>query len=186
MRVADASAETQLTTVKVEDFVPAAHPLSPIRQWLDESIAKMDANSSAVYATYVKGGRPSIAPENLMREMPLQVPYSSCSELQLSDRPNTTSCSAGSLAWPSRTRCGTTPSSARTTVRSATPLRAGTRGAAGFSGGMRNLLCLPLGSASDAPASLAVRGGRVAAIRNHCSALESAQRAATLSCEACD
>ena len=43
----------------------------------------MDARFSAMYADDVKGGRPSIAPEKLMRAMLLQVLYSIRSELLL-------------------------------------------------------------------------------------------------------
>ena len=83
MRGADAYNEALFTTVKLEDFVPAAHPLRPIRQWVNESLAKMDAKFSAMYEADVKGGRPSIAPEKLMRAMLLQVLYSVRSERQL-------------------------------------------------------------------------------------------------------
>ncbi len=63
--------------------MPAAHPLRPIRKWVNESLAKMDAKFSAMYEADVKGGRPSIAPEKLMRAMLLQVLYSVRSERQL-------------------------------------------------------------------------------------------------------
>lgn len=83
MRGADAYNEALFTTVKLEDFVPAAHPLRPIRQWVNEALAKMDAKFSAMYEADVKGGRPSIAPEKLMRAMLLQVLYSVRNERQL-------------------------------------------------------------------------------------------------------
>lgn len=71
------------TTIRLEEFVPADHPLRPIRQWLNEALSKMDANFSAMYEADIKGGRPSIAPEKLMRAMLLQVLYSVRSERQL-------------------------------------------------------------------------------------------------------
>jgi transposase len=83
MRGADAYNEALFTTVKLEDFVPATHPLRPIRQWVNESLAKMDATFSSMYEADVKGGRPSIAPEKLMRAMLLQVLYSVRSERRL-------------------------------------------------------------------------------------------------------
>jgi transposase len=83
MRGADTYNEALFTTVKLEDFVPAAHPLRTIRQWVNESLTKMDAKFSAMYEADVKGGRPSIAPEKLMRAMLLQVLYSVRSERQL-------------------------------------------------------------------------------------------------------
>ena len=83
MRGADAYNEALFSTVRLEDFVPANHPLRPIRQWVNEALVKMDAKFSAMYEADVKGGRPSIAPEKLMRAMLLQVLYSVRSERQL-------------------------------------------------------------------------------------------------------
>ena len=83
MRGADAYNEALFSTVRLEDFVPTNHPLRPIRQWVNEALAAMDAQLSAMYEADVKGGRPSIAPEKLMRAMLLQVLYSIRSERQL-------------------------------------------------------------------------------------------------------
>jgi transposase len=83
MRGADAYNEALFSTVRLEDFVPAKHPLRPIRQWVKDALSKMDARFSAMYEADVKGGRPSIAPEKLMRAMLLQVLYSVRSERQL-------------------------------------------------------------------------------------------------------
>jgi hypothetical protein len=76
MRGADAYNEALFSTVRLEDFVPAKHPLRPIRQWVYDALSKMDARFSAVHEADVKGGRPSIAPEKLVRAMLLQVLYS--------------------------------------------------------------------------------------------------------------
>ena len=67
MRGADSYNEALFTTVKLEDFVPVNHPLRPIRQWVNEALAKMDVKFSAMYEADIRGGRPSIAPEKLMR-----------------------------------------------------------------------------------------------------------------------
>ena len=83
MRGAGSYNESLFTTVKLEDFVPASHPLRPIRAWVNDALAKMDAKFSTMYEDDVKGGRPSIAPEKLMRAMLLQVLYSVRSERQL-------------------------------------------------------------------------------------------------------
>ena len=56
MRGADAYNEALFTTVKLEDFVPAAHPLRPIRQWVNDALVKMDGKFSAMYEADVKGG----------------------------------------------------------------------------------------------------------------------------------
>ena len=71
------------STIKLEDFVPASHPLRAIRSWVNDALAKMDAKFSAMYEADIKGGHPSIAPEKLMRAMLLQVLYSVRSERQL-------------------------------------------------------------------------------------------------------
>jgi transposase len=83
MRGADSYNESLFTTVRLEDFVPATHPLRPIRSWVNDTLAEMDGKFSVMYEADVKGGRPSIAPEKLMRAMLLQVLYSVRSERQL-------------------------------------------------------------------------------------------------------
>ncbi len=83
MRGTDSYNESLFTTVKLEDFVPANHPLRLIRIWVNDALAAMDASFSAMYEADIKGGRPSIAPEKLMRAMLLQVLYSVRSERQL-------------------------------------------------------------------------------------------------------
>lgn len=42
--------------------MPADHPLRPIRQWLNDALAKMGVRFSSMYEADVKVGRPSIAP----------------------------------------------------------------------------------------------------------------------------
>jgi len=83
MRGADTFTEALFTMAKLEDFVPADHPLRPIRTWVNDALAKMDRRFAAMYEADIKGGRPSIAPEKLMRAMLLQVLYSIRSERQL-------------------------------------------------------------------------------------------------------
>ena len=76
MRGADTFSESLFTVAKLEDFVPADHPLRPIRQWINEALVQMDRRFAAMYEADIRGGRPSIAPEKLMRAMLLQVLYS--------------------------------------------------------------------------------------------------------------
>ena len=83
MRGADSYNESLFSTIRLEAFVPADHPLRPIRAWFNEALTGLDAKFSAMYERDVKGGRPSIAPEKLMRAMLLQVLYSIRSERQL-------------------------------------------------------------------------------------------------------
>ena len=83
MRGADSYSENLFSTVRLEEFVPATHPLRPIRDWVNQALAGMDQKFSAMYEADRKGGRPSIAPEKLMRAMLLQVLFSIRSERQL-------------------------------------------------------------------------------------------------------
>lgn len=86
MRGADTFTESLFTMQKLEDFVPAEHPLRPIRQMVNAALVKMDALFSGMYEADIKGGRPSIAPEKLLRAMLLQVFYSIRSERQLMEQ----------------------------------------------------------------------------------------------------
>ncbi len=48
----------------LEELVPADHPLRPIRAMVDEALWKPDATLDELSG---EGGRPSIAPERLLR-----------------------------------------------------------------------------------------------------------------------
>lgn len=80
MRGADGYTESMFTMSKLDDFVPANHPLRPIRLWLNEALTRMDTSFSRMYESAAKGGRPSIAPQKLIRALLLQVLYSIRSE----------------------------------------------------------------------------------------------------------
>lgn len=86
MRGVDTFTESLFTMRRLEDFVPKSHPLRLIRQLANEALAKMDRRFAAMYEADVKGGRPSIAPEKLLRAMLLQVLYSIRSERQLMEQ----------------------------------------------------------------------------------------------------
>ena len=66
---------------RLDDFVPSNHPLQSIRQMVDNALVKLDALLAGAYEADVLRGRPSIAPEKLLRNMLLQVFYSIRSEL---------------------------------------------------------------------------------------------------------
>ncbi|MBY0236430.1 MAG: IS5 family transposase [Burkholderiaceae bacterium] len=83
MRGADTFTESLFTMRKLEDFVPAKHPLREIRKTANAALEKLAPVLTAMYAADVKGGRPSIAPEKLLRAMLLQVLFSVRSERQL-------------------------------------------------------------------------------------------------------
>lgn len=88
MRGTDSYSESLFSTIRLEDFVPAHHPLRPIRGWMNDTLVKMDEKFSAMYEADIRGGRPSIAPEKLMRAMLLQVLFSIRSERQLVEQIN--------------------------------------------------------------------------------------------------
>ena len=86
MRGADTFNETPFTVHHLDDFVPRNHPLRAIRQMVNEALVKMDGLFAGMYEADIKGGRPSIAPEKLLRAMLLQVFYSIRSERQLMEQ----------------------------------------------------------------------------------------------------
>lgn len=66
--------------VTLERRIPQDHPLRGIRVLVDAALDRMDGQFDALYA---KTGRPSIAPERLLRALLLQVLYSLPSERRL-------------------------------------------------------------------------------------------------------
>ena len=80
MRGPDAMQESLFMMAKLEDFIPADHPLRSIRELVNEALKRMDARFASMYAD---SGRDSIAPEKLMRALLLQVFYSVRSERQI-------------------------------------------------------------------------------------------------------
>jgi transposase len=71
--------------VTLEQRVPAAHPVRRIRVLVDRALERMDEELEKLYA---KKGRPSIAPERLLRAQMLMVLYSIRSERQLMEQLN--------------------------------------------------------------------------------------------------
>ena len=63
--------------VSLEQRVPQDHPLRPVRELTDVVLRRLDAEFDALYAD---SGRPSIAPEYILRALLLQVFYSVRSE----------------------------------------------------------------------------------------------------------
>lgn len=85
MRGADTFTESLFTVRKLDDFVPASHPLRAIRTMANEALAKMDRLFAGMYEAEIKG-RPSIAPEKLPRAKLIQVLYSIRSERRLMEQ----------------------------------------------------------------------------------------------------
>ncbi len=86
MRGADGYTEQLFSIRRLEDFIPADHPLRAMREMVNEALARLDGLFASMYEPGVKGGRPSIAPEKLVRAMLLQVLYSIRSERQLMEQ----------------------------------------------------------------------------------------------------
>jgi transposase len=77
MRGADVMQESLFTYLTLNDFVPANHPLRPIREIVNAALTAMDATFDAMYAD---AGRDSIPPEQLLRGLILQTLYGLRSE----------------------------------------------------------------------------------------------------------
>src|SRR6201994_2677990 len=71
--------------VSPEQRVPQDHPLRPLRVMTDEALRELQPRFHKLYA---KSGRPSIAPEKLLRALLLQALYSVRSERLLMEQLN--------------------------------------------------------------------------------------------------
>lgn len=85
MRGADVTQESLFTTVHLESFIPADHPLRALRELFNIALKRI---SPLLDCAYAEGGRESIAPERLLRAQLLQVLYSIRSERQLVEQTN--------------------------------------------------------------------------------------------------
>ena len=83
MRGSDAVTGSMFSYVDLEDRVPAGHPLRVIREVVNEVLIALDAEFSAMYSDL---GRPSIAPERLLRGSLIQAFYTVRSERQLMEQ----------------------------------------------------------------------------------------------------
>src|SRR5580704_14440833 len=83
MRGDEGNQDVMFSYVKLERRVPSEHPLRAIRAMADVALRGLDGHFAGVYA---RGGRPSIAPERLIRAQLLQVLYSVRSERQLMEQ----------------------------------------------------------------------------------------------------
>ena len=83
MRGGDGRSGELFSYVDLEKRVRSDHPLRAIRAIVNAALAALEADFAALYAPV---GRPSIAPEKLLRAMLLQAFYSIRSERQLTER----------------------------------------------------------------------------------------------------
>jgi transposase len=83
MRGLDYRQSSAFSYLSPEERVPASHPLRPIRVMLDDALVKLSVVFDQIYSST---GRPSIAPEKLLRALLLQVLYSIRSERMLMEQ----------------------------------------------------------------------------------------------------
>jgi transposase len=83
MRGDDKQQAAMFSYVTMEERIPANHPMRRIRSMADRALATMDAVFDGLYA---ETGRPSIAPERLLRAQLLMILYSIRSERQLMEQ----------------------------------------------------------------------------------------------------
>jgi len=83
MRGADQRSEGIFSYVRLEQRVPADHPLRAIRDLVDAALKDLSRDFARLYARH---GRPSIPPERLLRALLLQAFYTVRSERQLMEQ----------------------------------------------------------------------------------------------------
>jgi transposase len=83
MRGADRQQSTMFSYISAERRVPREHPLRAIRVMADTALKELGPRFEAIYAS---SGRPSIAPERLLRALLLQVLYTVRSERLLMEQ----------------------------------------------------------------------------------------------------
>src|SRR3974390_478610 len=83
MRGDDQHPTTFFSYLRLEDRIPADHPLRAIRELVDAALSELSRAFSKLYA---RDGRPSIPPERLLRALLLQAFYTIRSERQLMEQ----------------------------------------------------------------------------------------------------
>jgi transposase len=83
MRGADEQSGSMFSYVSLEERVPADHPLRAIRRITDRALERLSPKFGTLYINF---GRPSIAPEKLLRALLLQAIYTIRSERQLMEQ----------------------------------------------------------------------------------------------------
>jgi transposase len=105
MRGEEARSGSLFSYVDLDARVGQNHPLRTIRAIVNEALARLAGDFSALYS---RMGRPSIPPEKLLRALLLQAFYSIRSERQLMDRLEFDLLFRGSSALASTMRRGIT------------------------------------------------------------------------------
>src|SRR5688500_11080055 len=74
-----------LTSLSTEDLIPKDHPIRRIRKVIDDVLGDLDGEFDAMYSSI---GRPSVAPEQLLKASILMALYSVRSERAFCERLN--------------------------------------------------------------------------------------------------
>jgi len=106
MRGDDQQQDAVFSYVSLEKRVPEDHPLRAIRGMVEEGLREISPQLDRLYA---QTGRPSIAPEKLLRALLLQALYGKRSERLLMEELDYSLL----FDWRSMTRCGMRQYSAR-------------------------------------------------------------------------
>src|SRR5215208_3257811 len=83
MRGRDTQQSAMFSYLSPEERIPATHPMRSIRRLVDQALAGLSDRFDEMYSTF---GRPSIAPEKLLRALLLQIFYSVRSERLLMEQ----------------------------------------------------------------------------------------------------
>ena len=83
MRGDDQQQSKMFSYISAEQRVPENHPLRPIRSMVDKALEELSPRFEGLYS---RVGRPSIAPEKLLRALLLQVLYTVRSERMLMEQ----------------------------------------------------------------------------------------------------
>jgi transposase len=107
MRGFDSHQDGMFSYLSPADRVPPDHPLRPIKEMVNQALSDLWDEFQAMYA---KVGRPSIAPEKLLRALLLQVLYTIRSERLLLEQLDYNLLFRWFVGLSMDARCGTTPS----------------------------------------------------------------------------
>ncbi len=83
MRGTDETSGSLFSYVDLENRIPERHPLRKIRQVVNDALASLNEDFDRLYVDF---GRPSIAPERLIRASLPQILFSIRSERQLMEQ----------------------------------------------------------------------------------------------------
>jgi len=83
MRGLDGQTGSMFSYVDLEERIPASHPLRKLRELVNAALAALDGEFAKLYSA---DGRPSIAPERLLRAVLIQILFSIRSERQLMEQ----------------------------------------------------------------------------------------------------